>query len=163
MRSLNDIDLPPPGQSIGADIFRQYRLGQISREEYLTANASLVAQESDKEKPRVYSPIPQSMRSYAMGRIAGTTPLDDSMSKRMGDWLHSNYQALDHNQYMIDHFNWALALVSRVKLERAAGMLKHAIGRFEAMRFPSQDYLSASEAQKIDSRERERAKRGSRD
>jgi len=146
-------------QSIGADLFRQWRRGDISFEDYLILNAANVAQNAYQERVKIYIPMPDGVRRYLSSRLSGGL-YDQHGSKGLGDWRYDVYQALDHNRHMFEHFQWALDKCDSVKLETESEKLRQAIRRFEVMRFPAMEYQQAIDVQKMDSSHRERERRG---
>lgn len=136
--------------SIGADIFRQYKRGEISEKDYYIFNAALVAHTAHEERQRVYIPIPSGLRSYVQGRLGGCK-YDQSLSKQLGEWRYEIYQAFDHNRYILSLFEWAKEKCQAVSLSSESQALEKAIDRFESIPFPSIDYLRTCEVQKIDS------------
>ncbi len=153
---LDQIDIPAPGMSLGADIFRQYRLGQISWVEYLTFSAAMVANLSHEDRPKLYNPMPGPIKAYMEGRLFGNQQHEKDRSRQLGLWRYDAFQAFDHNNYLIDHFGWALEKCQAVKLHSECEKLKQALTRFRALRFPLDVYQRACDVIKMDSDYRRR-------
>jgi hypothetical protein len=148
---LDQIVIPPPGLSLGADIFRAHRTGELSWSEYLTANACMVASLCHEERPRLYVVMPPVAKHYAEARIADARGYDQAASKTLGQWRYDIFQAMDHNVYVEQHFQWALDKVQGVKLHSEAEKLSNAVRRFEGLKFPHAPYQLACDVLKLDS------------
>ena len=145
---------------MGADIFRQYRRGEINQDDYFVFNAAMIANLAHEETPRMYPALLPAVKQYIERRVHGAAEMDTTLSHRMGGWVIAAFRALDHNRYLIDHFGWAKEKCAAVKLNGECELLTKAINRFEALKFPSQDYLMATDVQRMDSEARTRNARG---
>lgn len=154
---MDQIDIPARGLSVGADIYRQYRLGELTRDEYLTFNAAMVANLAHEDRPKLYAPMPGLAKSYVDGRLFGNQQYEQARGRLLGQWRYDTFQALDHNQYVIEHFNWALEKCEAVKLSSESTTLRSAIDRFEAQKFPHEAYKRACDVIKLDSDAKRRA------
>lgn len=148
---LDQIDIPAPGMSVGADIYRQYRLSEITREEYMTFNAAMVAGLAHEDRPKLYAPMPGLAKAYVDGRLFGNQQYEQARGRVLGKWRYDTFQALDHNLYLISHFNWALEKCEAVKLASESAKLREAISRFEVLKFPHDAYKRACDVIKMDS------------
>lgn len=144
--------------SLGADIYRQFRRGEITEKDYFVFSSALVANTAHEERPKIYPPLPGILRDYISQRISDRVQYDSTRSKQIGDWQSESFRAFDHNRYLIDHFNWAKTKCSDVGLAREVEKLTFAVERFESLKFPAQEYLNAVEVMKRDSSFRERSK-----
>jgi hypothetical protein len=159
VNNSDEIPIPKAGLSLGADIYRQYRLGEISRQDYFIFNSGMIANLAHEENPRPYPILIPAIKQYIEQRVHGRSEMDSGLSQRMGTWIIAAYRALDHNRYLIDHFNWAKEKCSEVNLTRECELLSREIARFESLKFPSLDYLKAIDVQRMDSEARMRNSR----
>lgn len=145
--------------SLGAELYGQYRTGQLTERDYYIMSAALVAKHAHEERAHVYTPMPQQVGQYIDRRLQGSD-YDPHLAKNMGIWRVDVFRAMDHNLYMVGHFEWAREKCQSVGLEGEVLRLSDAIRRFQSLHFPAPQYLKACDVVKLDSEARERMKRG---
>lgn len=161
MSFLNQVKIPPPGLSIGADIYGQYRRGEISEKDYHIFNASMAASLAHEEQPRIYPPMIPPIRNYVESRIMGRSQYDPQQCAKLGQWRLDVFRAYDHNTYIIEHFQWAKAKCDSVKLEKESERLEAALRRFSGLKVPYEDYDCALRVLVMDSEAKQRKVRES--
>lgn len=156
--SLDSIQIPAPGLSLGADIYRTFRLGEISSADYLAMSAKLVADTAHEERPKLYPPLLPPVWQYVSNRLYGGAHRDDTSSLKLGNWIIDSFRALDHNIYLIGHFGWAKGKLTGPAFEGERKALDAAVDRFEALRFQSDEYLKGRKVQEMDSIDRQKGR-----
>lgn len=148
--------------SLGQEIYRAYKRGEMTQDEYFTTNAMGIAENLGDYRPIPFEPIPPGVYDYARRRIAGQTNRDASLARPMGVWIQSVIRTEELNSFTLSNLLWAIEKLKKVQLETQCNRVQAYLERFEKFALPTEDFDLAVRAQRLDALERESQERGRR-